>query len=338
MKDFKNIKKFNINNDSSNVEDTSSIELLPASAPVPSISDEKSHSLVVPKKNLPAPISTKIEKSSPLQLYLAEISKYPLLTPEEEYNLAVAHYEYQDPKAAHTLITSNLRLVVKIANDFKQTRLNILDLIQEGNFGLMQAVKKFNPYKGVKLSSYSAWWIRAYILKYIMDNKSQVRIGTTAAQRKLFYNLEKETQKLLQESSSLDIKYLADNLNVKESDIIEMQQRLATPEISLETSSDDSSQPIINTLQDHNPLIDEILADSEIKNLFREHLSEFQELLNDREKEIFKDRLLNDNPLTLQQIADKYSITRERVRQIESKIIKKLKDFVSEKGLIDIHT
>ena len=144
----------------------------------------------------------------------------------------------------------------KIANDFKQTRLNILDLIQEGNFGLMQAVKKFNPYKGVKLSSYSAWWIRAYILKYIMDNRSQVRIGTTAAQRKLFYNLEKETQKLLQESSSLDIKYLADNLNVKESDIIEMQQRLATPEISLETSSDDSSQPIINTLQDHNPLID----------------------------------------------------------------------------------
>ncbi|MCX6127748.1 MAG: sigma-70 family RNA polymerase sigma factor, partial [Proteobacteria bacterium] len=149
-------------------------------------------------KNLPTPkASQAVSRLSPLQIYLKEISRYPLLSQEEESDIARKHFEEGDIAAAHRLVTSNLRLVVKIANDFRQAQTNLLDLIQEGNYGLMQAVKKFNPYKGVKLSSYAAWWIRAYILKFIMDNKSQVKIGTTAAQRKLFFNLRREMDKLL---------------------------------------------------------------------------------------------------------------------------------------------
>ncbi len=291
---------------------------------------------------LPVVSSSDVEPVSPLKRYLMEISRYPLLSSEEEYQLAVSSFEKQDPIAIQTLITSNLRLVVKIANDFKQTRLNILDLIQEGNVGLMQAVKKFNPYKGVKLSSYAAWWIKAYILKYIMDNKSQIRIGTTAAQRKLFYNLEKETQKLLGDNSSLDVKYLAQNLDVKESEVIEMQQRMNSSEISLETASssdsDDDRRPIISTLQDNTTPIDELLSNKEIMSIFKDHLKEFEGFLSTREAEIFHDRLLTDNPLTLQQIANKYQITRERVRQIEARVIKNLKEFVKQQGLIDVDT
>ena len=171
---------------------------------------------------------------NPLQLYLQEIAKYPLLDPEQEFELAQRHYEEDDIQAAHRLITSNLRLVVKIANDFSKVQANLLDLIQEGNYGLMQAVKKFNPYKGVKLSSYAAWWVRAYILKYLMDNHGQVRIATTAAQRKLFYNLEKETQRLLSEYDTADPKMIAKSLNVSEKDVIEMQKRLSSSEVSLD--------------------------------------------------------------------------------------------------------
>ena len=144
-------------------------------------------------RNLPTVTGSKSASNvSPLQLYLQEIAKYPLLSPEEELETAKKHFDDGHVGSAHRLVTSNLRLVVKIANEFRQAQINFLDLIQEGNYGLMQAVKRFNPYKGVKLSSYAAWWIRAYILKYIMDNKSQVKIGTTAAQRKLFFNLRKE--------------------------------------------------------------------------------------------------------------------------------------------------
>ena len=184
---------------------------------------------------LPTPIENKsLSKISPLQLYLQEIAKYPLLEPEEEFELAVEHFESSDVKAAHRLITSNLRLVVKIANDFNKVQANLLDLIQEGNYGLMQAVKKYNPYRGVRLSSYAAWWIRAYILKHLMDNRSQVKIATTAAQRKLFYNLQKETERLLAEYDVADVKKIAENLDVSEKDVVEMQKRLHSGDLSLD--------------------------------------------------------------------------------------------------------
>lgn len=275
---------------------------------------------------------------SPLQIYMQQIAKYPLLDPEEEYELARQHFDESDVHAAHRLVTSNLRLVVKIANDFRQAQLNLLDMIQEGNFGLMQAVKRFNPYKGVKLSSYAAWWIRAYILKYLMDNKSQVKIATTADQRKLFYNLEKTARKLLQEYDHVDAKLLAEHLNVREKDVVEMQARLASPDLSLDAPvalDSEGGQSRVSQLPSDQPNSEDKLAHEQIREIFSEHLAEFRKTLKGRDLEFFDARLLAEQPPTLQDLGDRYGITRERARQIESRIVSKLKAFVEGKGLID---
>lgn len=263
-----------------------------------------------------------------------------MLSPEEEYELAVKHFDEGDIPSAHRLVTSNLRLVVKIANDFRQAHINMLDLIQEGNAGLMQAVKKFNPYKGVKLSTYAAWWIKAYILKHIMDNKSQVKIGTTAAQRKLFFNLKKEAEKLLKEYDHIDTKLLAESLDVREKDVIEMQKRLSAPDLSLDAPLRSDN---VNDHATRGSIIpadieaaDEAMANREIRELFSEYLEEFKATLKERDLEIFNDRLLAENPLTLQEIGDRYGISRERARQIEARIIKSLRTFVDDKGVIDV--
>jgi RNA polymerase sigma-32 factor len=275
---------------------------------------------------------------TPLQLYLQQIAKYPLLEPEEEYELARKQFDEQDVGAAHRLVTANLRLVVKIANDFRQAQLNLLDLIQEGNYGLMQAVKRFNPYKGVKLSSYAAWWIRAYILKYIMDNKSQVKIGTTADQRKLYYNLEKTARKLLAEYDHVDTKMLADHLNVREKDVLEMQARLAAPDVSLDAplGDDPDSATRGSLLAADGTAADEMLANDEIRRLFAQHLEDFRATLKGRDLEIFEARMLAEDPETLQQVGDRYGISRERARQIEARILEKLKKYVQEGGIIDV--
>ena len=274
---------------------------------------------------------------SPLQLYLQEIAQYPLLEPEDEYNLAIKHFEEGDRHAAHRLITSNLRLVVKIANDFNKAQANLLDLIQEGNYGLMQAVKKFNPYKGVKLSSYAAWWIKAFILKHIMDNKSQVRIGTTAAQRKLFFNLKKEADKLLAEYDHADPKLIAASLNVKEQEVIDMQMRLSSPDVSMDAPIEEgSTRTREETIADSGETIEEVFANSEIREIFQQHLDEFRANLKGRDLEVFEARLVAEEPLTLQEIGDRYGISRERARQIEARILKQLRDFVDIKGKIDV--
>lgn len=275
---------------------------------------------------------------SPLQLYLQQIAKIPLLDPEEEYELAKQHYESGDVGAAHRLVTANLRLVVKIANDFRQAQLNLLDLIQEGNYGLMQAVKRFNPYKGVKLSSYAAWWIRAYILKFIMDHKSQVRIGTTADQRKLYYNLEKTARKLLAEFDHVDTKLLADHLNVRERDVQEMQARLAAPDVSLDAPIGDGQDGVTRgqLLPATEPQSDDLLASAETRQIFAEYLQEFRGQLKGRDLEIYEARLMADEPLTLQEIGERYGITRERARQIEARIMEKLRGFVRDKGRLEV--
>lgn len=289
-------------------------------------------------RNLPA---VQVDKSlvavSPLQLYLREISKYPLLSPEEEQALAKEHFEQGDVAAAHRLVTSNLRLVVKIANDFKQAQANLLDLIQEGNYGLMQAVKRFNPYKGVKLSSYAAWWIKAYILKSIMDNKSQVKMGTTVAQRKLFYNLKKETDRLLSEYDSVDPKMLAEHLDVKEKDVIEMQMRLTGPDVSLDAPvSGEEGMTRGALIPAPQMSVEDRAVAQELKELFGQHLDEFVKTLKDRDREVFELRMLSEEPITLQDIGDRFGITRERARQLEAKILKNLRKFVKEKGVIDL--
>ncbi len=292
----------------------------PKLRPLPALNTER----------LPAP-------PSPLQAYLREISRYPLLTPEEEYELAVAHFDHQSKEAAQRLITANLRLVVKIANDFRQNFVGPLDLIQEGNYGLMQAVKRFNPYKGVKLSSYAAWWIRAYILKFLMDNRGPVRIGTTAAQRKLFYNLKRETEKLLKDYDAADTKQLAANLGVRERDVIAMQQRLGARDVSFDAPFVDGGDRTLGETLDVEsaaPPADEQVAQTELLEIFEEHLMEFKSTLKGRDLDVFNDRMMSESPLTLQEIGDRYGITRERARQLESRIMKNLKEFVRKKGTL----
>ncbi len=297
-------------------------------------SNSKSSLQIIAKGTQSLPTS-----QSPLQAYLREISRYPLLTPEEEYELASKHFDDGDREAAQRLITSNLRLVVKIANEFRTGSGNILDLIQEGNYGLMQAVKKFDPSKGVKLSSYAAWWIRAFILKFLMDARSQVRIATTAAQRKLFYNLRKETDKLLRQYDEADPKLLAAAMNVSEKDVRDMQVRMSGGDVSLDAPINEEGTLRSETmsLSDSSMSADEVIADGEIMDIFEHQLVEFKNTLKGRDLDIFNDRMLSDSPLTLQEIGDRYKITRERARQIEARIMKQLKEFVrKEKSMREL--
>ena len=241
-----------------------------------------------------------LTKLSPLQLYLREIAKYPLLEPHEEFELAKEHYEHGDIIAAQRLVTSNLRLVVKISNDFKQEQVNLLDLVQEGNYGLMQAVKRFNPYKGVKLSTYAAWWIRAYILKYIMQNRSQVKIGTTQGQKRLFYNLQREAEQLLREYEAVSPRMLAERLDVKEKEVIEMQQRLDANDLSFDAVATEEGRSrdsqLLNALTQDNHNLEDEVVNAQLQSRFHSELEEFKSTLNARDLDILATRVLKDNP------------------------------------------
>jgi len=268
----------------------------------------------------------------PFKHYLMEIKRYPLLTREEEQRLAIRYKEKGDMEAAYRLITSNLRLVVKIALSFQRHWMrNLMDLIQEGNIGLMQAVKKFDPYRGYKLSYYASFWIKAYIIKFIMDNWKLVKIGTTQAQRKLFFNLRKEKERLLSQGFEPGPKLLAERLDVKESEVIEMDQRLGSWEVSLDAPIREDSE------SDHQSFIpsgevaaDEVLADFEREKILKEKLASFRTTLPEKERFIFDNRLMAEEPLTLQEIGDIYGISRERVRQIQVRITKKIKAYLQE--------
>jgi RNA polymerase sigma-32 factor len=269
----------------------------------------------------------------PLQLYLFEIKQYELLTREEETALAIRVREENDEKAAYKLVTANLRLVVKIALDFhRYWTKNLLDLIQEGNVGLLQAVRKFDPYRGIKFSYYASFWIKAYMLKFIMDNWKLVKIGTTQSQRKLFFNLAKERDKLIAEGFRPEPRLLAERLHVKEGEVVEMSQRLGGWEVSLSAPvGEDSREPYGALLPDPGIGVDDSLSEHESRKLFREKLKEFRATLSGKEADIFDNRIMAEKPLTLQELGDKYSISRERVRQIQEKIIKNIKKWLEEK-------
>ncbi len=273
-----------------------------------------------------------LTRGDPLQLYMAEVGRHPLLSREEEYQLAVKYRETGDVKAAYRLVASNLRLVVKLANDYHRNPLSLLDLIQEGNIGLMQAVKKYDPSRGVKLSSYAAWWIRAYILRYIMDNWKMVKIGTTEAQRKLFFKLRQEQQRLLSEGFEATPKLLAERLNVSEREVVEMDQRLGQDELSLDAPlGDDSKSTRADRMLSSAAMpADERLGNEELKKLFREKLTEFAKTLRGKELFIYENRLIADQPLTLQEIGDHYGFSRERVRQIEAALIDRIRQQLRE--------
>ena len=279
---------------------------------------------VADEENLPA-------LSNPaLHRYLQEISQYELLTREETDELAIRFREEGDQDAAYRLVSSNLRLVVKVAMDFQKYWMqNFMDLIQEGNVGLVQATKKFDPYRGVKFSYYAAYWIRAYVLKFIMDNWRLVKIGTTQAQRKLFFSLNKERKLLESQGYNAEPKLIAQRLNVKEREVVEMGQRMDNWDVSLESPvRSDSDDEQKSFLPSNGPGIESTVAGKEIKVKLAELLDTLKHRLNDKETMILEKRLLTDEPLTLQNIADKFSISRERVRQIEVNLLKKMKKFL----------
>lgn len=282
---------------------------------------------------LPTPRAKgEVATKDPLHLYLQEISRFPLLEPDEEFRLAKRVQENGDQEAAFRLVSSHLRLVVKIAMDFQRRWMqNVLDLIQEGNVGLMKAVNKFDPDKGIKFSYYAAFWIKAYILKYIMDNWRMVKIGTTQTQRKLFYNLNKERQRLQTLGFDPTTTELSKNLNVSEEEITEMDQRLAKNDLSLNLKfGEDSEATRMDFLPDLGPGVEETLANKEISTLLLGQLKTIAPNLNDKEQVILNDRLLSDSPRTLRDIGEEFGVTRERVRQIEARLLKKLKEHLAE--------
>ena len=285
------------------------------------------------KNSLPNKAKQKSDKTvvkfDPLQRYLSEISQYRLLTREEEVALGKRVQEEGDPDAAYQLVTSNLRLVVKIALEFQRVWMqNLLDLIQEGNIGLMQAVKKFDPYKNVKFSYYASFWIKAYILKFIMDNWRLVKIGTTQGQRKLFFKLKKEKQRLIEQGFDPKPKLLSQRLGVSEREIIDMDQRLDGWDVSLDSPVKEGSDTgRIEFISEGSVSAEDRVAKKEIEALLHNKVAEFRKQMTERELEIFDQRIFSDTPVTLQEIGDRYSISRERVRQIEKNVIKKMRDF-----------
>lgn len=267
-----------------------------------------------------------------LSLYLREISKYPALTREEEHELAVHYRETKDVDAAYKLIASNLWLVVKLARDYEKATRNLLDLVQEGNIGLMEAVKNYDPYRGVRLPSYAVWWIKAYLVRYLIANWRMVRIGTTQAQRKLFFNLKKEKEKLERSGFSPTPKLIADKLNVRESDVVEMEQRMGSSDLSVDAPlQSDSDSNLLSVLPSSSASAEELLSQKQMKTMVERTLREFASTLKEKELIIFTERMLAEDKATLQDISDKVKVSRERVRQIENRVRDKLKSYFEER-------
>ncbi|HET8937593.1 MAG TPA: RNA polymerase factor sigma-32 [Polyangiales bacterium] len=278
--------------------------------------------------------SAPLARYDPLQAYMRDVQRYKLLTPQEEHETAVRYFDSGDVDAAARLVTANLRLVVKIAYDYRRAHKNINDLIQEGSIGLMQAVKKYDPYKGVKLSTYAAWWIRAYILRFILNNARLVKVGTTQAQRKLFFNLRKEKARLSAMGIEATPETIAKRLDVPTEDVVQMDRRLAAGDMSLDApvnAAEGSTQARVDFLPARIEAVDSALADAELGAMLREQLVAFGETLKGKEAQIFHQRMLTEEPRTLQELGDEFGVSRERVRQLEKRLQLKLKQYLSDK-------
>jgi RNA polymerase sigma-32 factor len=261
-----------------------------------------------------------------LNLYISEINRFSLLTPEEEFKLAVRLKKHNDVAAAEKLIVSNLRFVVKIAHEYRSYGFKLADLIQEGNIGLIHAVKKFDPYKGYRLISYAVWWIRAYIQNYLIKSWSIVKIGTTQAQRKLFFKLN-QTKKDLETLSRKNPEFseIATSLGVKDTEVAEMDLRMGSRDVSLnEIINDESSNSHIDFLAYEGDDQEVSLIKNEEKSLVQRGIAGALAHLNERENYIILNRVMADDPQTLQEIGEKYNISRERARQIEKQALKKM--------------
>jgi RNA polymerase sigma-32 factor len=274
-----------------------------------------------------------ITRYDALEAYMREVQRHPLLSPEDEHNLAVEYTKTGSVDLAARLVTANLRLVVKIAYEYRRAYRNIMDLVQEGNIGLMQAVKRYDPYRGVKLSSYAAWWIRAYMLRFILNNWRLVKIGTTQAQRRLFFNLSKEKAKLTAMGIEPTNEEIAKRLNVDESEVIEMDRRLARADASLDTPVKDGearSTTRLELLPSMGESPDSVAENAELGELLKVQLDEFRKTLSGKDVAIFEKRLIADEPLTLQELGDEFGVSRERVRQLEARLTGKLRDYLKK--------
>ncbi|HJO24857.1 MAG: RNA polymerase factor sigma-32 [Myxococcota bacterium] len=284
----------------------------------------------------PTPTERTPEPTDALTRYMAELAHHAPISREEEKALATRWREQGDVEAARRLVLANLRLVVKIAMEYRRAWANTLDLIQEGNLGLMQAIQRFDPSHDVKLSSYGAYWIRAYILKYILDNIRLVRLGRSRAERKLFFRMNKEKRKLEREGFSPEPRLLAERLDVTEADIENMEQRLAEPEVSLnapirrDRESSERGEFISADVQS----TEDTVAGTEVRRIFLEKVGEFADELDERDRKILEERLLAEEPRSLQELGREFGVSRERVRQLESRLVKRLTEYMRQE-LVD---
>lgn len=287
-----------------------------------------------------APQETRLARSSPsdltsrdpMQAYMAEVTRHPLLSRDEELALARHYQKTGDVKAAYRLVAANLRLVVKLAHEYHRNPLALLDLVQEGNIGLMQAVKKYDPERGVKLSSYAAWWIRAYILRYIMDNWKVVKLGTTEAQRKLFFKLRQEQERLLAQGYEATPKLLAERLSVSEKDVVEMDQRLGHDvRLDAPVASEDGGSRYDRAFPSGQEPVDERLGREQLQQAVRTELEAFAQTLEERDRYILENRLTSETPMTLQEIGTHFGFSRERARQLEAALIGKMREHLRER-------
>ena len=278
----------------------------------------------------------RLESGDTLTRYMTQLRVYPPISREEEQQLARRWVEHGDVDAARQLVVSNLRLVVKIAMEYRRAWTNTLDLIQEGNVGLMEAVQRFDPYKGVKLSTYAVYWIRAYILKYILDNMRSVRLGTTRAQRKLFYRLNKERRELERQGYDVTPKLIAERLDVTEQDVVDMQQRLSRPDLSMDAPvhDDSGSATYGDFVTGSEASAEERIGEGELRSVFLQHVETFKGQLEARDLQILEQRVLAEEPRTLADMGEEFGVTRERVRQLEARLIGRLREHMKSE-LVD---
>lgn len=281
--------------------------------------------------------STDLVRYDPVSRYLSEIRHLPVLSREEEYQLAVRYHKHGDKVAGYKLVLANLRLVVIIAREYQRNVHNILDLIQEGNIGLLEAVKKYDPFRGIRFPSYAVYWVRAYMLRYLINNIRLVKVGTTQAQRKLFFNLVKEKEKLEREGFVPEAKLLAKRLNVKESEVIEMEQRLALPDLSVDApvGRGEDTVDLHGILPDDKASAEEVVAKEQFSRRLRVAVDRFSAEADEKERAIIEQRLFTEEPVTLQVIADQFGVSRERIRQIESRLKHRLKEFLADELELD---
>ena len=301
------------------------------------MNDETTFELDKPEQDKPMVPAVRTAKGSlvprdPFYAYLQEVRKYPALTEEEEKELAIRYKETGDLESAYKLTTANLMLVIKIAMTFKREWQNLMDLIQEGNVGLMKAVKNFDPFRGVRLSAYATWWIKSYILKHILDNWRLVRVGTTNARRKLLFNLKREKEKLEREGFDPTTKLLAERFGVDETEVIDVSASIGAMDVSIDTPvRPDSTMTPAQTLSQDGQSVEENVELKQFRQILNENIENFKAGLNPNEIEILNNRILSEDPLSLQEIGEQRGVTREAVRQAEQRLLKKFKTYIAEK-------